>query len=452
MEQWYCSARLFRALKLPTPRPGPLTPLPLPHTPTHPHPTPTPAPQVWQRRQPGRLGDHQELPVACRRPVLPRAVQPGALGGTGAAAGAGGVWCGRVVRGARAHWTGQNAGRVPLLRRRPQRRCWIYELHLTLIRSRQRTDGTGPPLTPPPPPPSLQPYMYGLDDPKRTRLNASIFNGRKICGVFTPGGLGGAGRVGGMPVPAALHACLPRPSLPASFPSLNPATLQPCTHTHPLPPPAGPGGEEVPAVWVDRTGAKVGVTEQYSRNSKGTLALVAQVRSTVPAMHCSERCLAPSAPCGPPSAARMRNQRGAAAASSTMHAHHARASPPSQRSATARPASSASPPAGDHDARRDRRALQPRHAHDAVWAVRGRRPAHVPLGCALPWLACRPCCQGIKSWSLQHAACQHERSHPAHARACRLPRGCRSHLLTPVLSRDCLQTRASTAWCLLRAP
>ena len=153
MEQWYCSARLFRALKLPTPRPGPLTPLPLPHTPTHPHPTPTPAPQVWQRRQPGRLGDHQELPVACRRPVLPRAVQPGALGGTGAAAGAGGVWCGRVVRGARAHWTGQNAGRVPLLRRRPQRRCWIYELHLTLIRSRQRTDGTGPPLTPPPPPP-----------------------------------------------------------------------------------------------------------------------------------------------------------------------------------------------------------------------------------------------------------------------------------------------------------
>ncbi|PSC70609.1 chaperonin 60B2 [Micractinium conductrix] len=73
-----------------------------------------------------------------------------------------------------------------------------------------------------------QPYMYGLDDPKRTRLNASIFNGRKICGVFTP----------------------------------------------------GPGGEEVPAVWVDRTGAKVGVTEQYSRNSKGTLALVAQEITT----------------------------------------------------------------------------------------------------------------------------------------------------------------------------
>ena len=41
--------------------------------------------------------------------------------------------------------------------------------------------------------------------------------------------------------------------------------------------PVGPGGDEVPAVWVDRTGAKVGITEQYSRNSKGTLAVVAQV-------------------------------------------------------------------------------------------------------------------------------------------------------------------------------
>ena len=43
------------------------------------------------------------------------------------------------------------------------------------------------------------------------------------------------------------------------------------------PRPAGPTGDEVPAVWVDRTGIKVGVTEQYSRNSKGTLALIAQV-------------------------------------------------------------------------------------------------------------------------------------------------------------------------------
>jgi hypothetical protein len=33
----------------------------------------------------------------------------------------------------------------------------------------------------------LQPYMYGLDDPKRTRLTGSLFNGRKVCGVFTAG-------------------------------------------------------------------------------------------------------------------------------------------------------------------------------------------------------------------------------------------------------------------------
>lgn len=36
--------------------------------------------------------------------------------------------------------------------------------------------------------------MYGLDDPKRTRLSASLFNGRKICGVFTPGAAGRCGR------------------------------------------------------------------------------------------------------------------------------------------------------------------------------------------------------------------------------------------------------------------
>ena len=62
-----------------------------------------------------------------------------------------------------------------------------------------------------------------------TRLTATLFNGRKVCGVFTP----------------------------------------------------GPGGEEVPAVWVDRMGAKVGITEQYSRASKGTLSLVAQQITTL---------------------------------------------------------------------------------------------------------------------------------------------------------------------------
>ncbi len=35
-------------------------------------------------------------------------------------------------------------------------------------------------------------------------------------------------------------------------------------------------------MWVDRTGVKVGITEQYSRNSKGSLALVAQVSAGLP--------------------------------------------------------------------------------------------------------------------------------------------------------------------------
>ena len=36
----------------------------------------------------------------------------------------------------------------------------------------------------------------------------------------------------------------------------------------------GPGGEEVPPVWVDRAGAKIALQETYSRNSKGSLGLV----------------------------------------------------------------------------------------------------------------------------------------------------------------------------------
>lgn len=68
------------------------------------------------------------------------------------------------------------------------------------------------------------PYLNGLDDPKRTKLSATLFNARKMCGVFTP----------------------------------------------------GPSGEEVPPVWVDRTGAKVAISEQYSRNSCGSLGLVLQ--------------------------------------------------------------------------------------------------------------------------------------------------------------------------------
>ena len=68
------------------------------------------------------------------------------------------------------------------------------------------------------------PYVFGLGDPQRTKLQATAFNARKLCGVFTP----------------------------------------------------GPDGEEVPPVWVDRAGAKVALTQQFSRNSRGSLGLVAQ--------------------------------------------------------------------------------------------------------------------------------------------------------------------------------
>ena len=74
-----------------------------------------------------------------------------------------------------------------------------------------------------------QPYVYGLDDPKQTKLSGTIFNSRKLCGVFTP----------------------------------------------------GPSGDEVPVVWVDRAGAKVAISEKYSRNSSGSLGLVAQEVSTL---------------------------------------------------------------------------------------------------------------------------------------------------------------------------
>ena len=74
-----------------------------------------------------------------------------------------------------------------------------------------------------------QPYVYGLDDPKKTKVSGTIFNSRKLCGVFTP----------------------------------------------------GPSGDEVPVVWVDRAGAKIAISEQYSRNSSGSLGLVAQEVSTL---------------------------------------------------------------------------------------------------------------------------------------------------------------------------
>jgi len=74
-----------------------------------------------------------------------------------------------------------------------------------------------------------QPFIYGLDDPKQTKLSGTVFNSRKLCGVFTP----------------------------------------------------GPSGDEVPVVWVDRAGAKVAINEKYSRNSTGSFGLVAQEISTL---------------------------------------------------------------------------------------------------------------------------------------------------------------------------
>ena len=60
---------------------------------------------------------------------------------------------------------------------------------------------------------------------------------------------------------------------------------------------AGPGGEEVPPVFVDRGGVKIALQETYSRNSKGSLGLVLErvtsppppLMSQHPSM-CSGRC------------------------------------------------------------------------------------------------------------------------------------------------------------------
>jgi hypothetical protein len=73
------------------------------------------------------------------------------------------------------------------------------------------------------------PYVHGLYDQRDTRLNGAIFNSRKLCGVFTP----------------------------------------------------GPAGDEVPSIWIDRTGAKVSLSETYTRNSSGSIGLVAQQVSTL---------------------------------------------------------------------------------------------------------------------------------------------------------------------------
>lgn len=74
----------------------------------------------------------------------------------------------------------------------------------------------------------VRPYLWGDHDPKRTSLNVSAFNARKLSPVFT----------------------------------------------------GGPFSDEVPSIWVDRAGAKVTVTEQYTRQSKMTAGLVVEEVTT----------------------------------------------------------------------------------------------------------------------------------------------------------------------------
>lgn len=76
------------------------------------------------------------------------------------------------------------------------------------------------------------PFLKGSNDPKRTSLGVTAFNGRKMSPVFTPG------------------------------PGMDSSEM---------------GAQ---SIWVDRTGAKVSVHETYNRNSKGQLSLVVQEITT----------------------------------------------------------------------------------------------------------------------------------------------------------------------------
>lgn len=69
-----------------------------------------------------------------------------------------------------------------------------------------------------------RPYVFGEKDPKKSSLSGIIFNSRRISSVFT----------------------------------------------------AGPTGEEVPPVFVHRSGLKIALNEQYNCNSRGSLGFVAQ--------------------------------------------------------------------------------------------------------------------------------------------------------------------------------
>lgn len=69
-----------------------------------------------------------------------------------------------------------------------------------------------------------KPYVFGTGDPNRTSLGVIIFNTRRVSGVFTP----------------------------------------------------GPWGDEIPPIFVQRSGGKVSLQEFYNCNSRGSIGLVAQ--------------------------------------------------------------------------------------------------------------------------------------------------------------------------------
>jgi hypothetical protein len=140
----------------------------------------------------------------------------------------------------------------------------------------------------------------------------------------------------------------------------------------------------VPAIWVDRMGAKVGVTEQYSRSSKGSLALLAQVRPRKggAGSACCMGCGA--ATVGPvwlPGCAVLPDVAATAAARF------------SSCNGTRRPDLWGLSVAGDHHSRRDWCPLHPRHAHHALWPIRRRRPPHQPVrwACTCDCICAAPC-------------------------------------------------------------
>ncbi len=107
------------------------------------------------------------------------------------------------------------------------------------------------------------PYFFNSKDPKRTALAVSIFNARKLSGVFTPGEI--------LAVPCmqvTMHcSCECEGQRRGEFRLYSKMCARGVVT-------AGPSGEDVPPVFIDRAGAKVGLIEQHSRNSKASLSVV----------------------------------------------------------------------------------------------------------------------------------------------------------------------------------